>query len=126
MFYIIVYIYIVNYKDMRRINENDMSRIIKKVLREESNEKIDLGVDTCFRAAGMPVNTFCKNFQNLGPLVKMVCIEALGTKIMLSNAVKIGTLIACLGGLAAIGVNSELDKQDKVYKEYRKNHPEEY
>ena len=114
MFYIIVYIYIVNYKDMRRINENDMSRIIKKVLREESNEKIDLGVGACFKAAGMPVDSFCKNFQNLGPLDKMVCIEHVMAKIGISNAVKIGTLIACLGGLAAVETRKVINQYEKI------------
>ena len=108
---------------MRRINENDMSRIIKKVLREESNEKIDLGVGECFRAAGMPVDSFCKNFQNLGPLDKMVCIDHVMAKIMISNAVKIGTLIACLGGLAAVETRKVINQYEKIdlFKPYKSN-----
>ena len=101
---------------MRRINENDMSRIIKKVLREESNEATGTsdGVGTCFRAAGIPVDSFCKNFTKMGPLDKLVCIERLTANIVLSNAVQMGTLIACLGGLAAPAVNRKLDKYDKT------------
>jgi hypothetical protein len=97
MFYVIVYIYIVNYKDMRRINENDMSRIIKKVLREENNEENNGGVEVCFKVAGIPVHPLCKNFRNSGSLYQFGCIEAMAQTIMISNAFKIGNLIACLG-----------------------------
>jgi len=113
MFYVIVYIYIINYIDMRRINENDMSRIIKKVLREESNEENNGGVEACFKAAGIPVHEFCKNFMNLGPLDKLVCIQAMTATIGLSNAVKIGTLIACLGAKASMVVKKTYDREVK-------------
>ena len=61
MIYVIGYIYIVNYKDMRRINENDMSRIIKKVLRESPSQTDSFG--DCFKKAGIPTPNSCKTMM---------------------------------------------------------------
>ena len=95
---------------MRRINENDMSRIIKKVLREsesESNKKSDGGVEACFKVARLPMDGRCEphGYQYDGDeelaVISPGCIAILTTMMVTNpmNYTKIGTLLTCLGSL---------------------------
>ena len=109
-----MYIYIVNYKDMRRINENDMSRIIKKVLREESTLGVgpDVEINACFDAVGIPMPYQCQPSgyvtdeygDDMLAVMSPGCIAKI-TTMMATNPMimtKIGTLLACIGSLPFI------------------------
>ena len=97
MIYVIEYIYIVNYKDMRRINENDMSRIIKKVLRESPSQTDSFG--DCFKKAGIPTPNSCKTMmKDINLWMTPSCVKDIGMYMLNPyNLSKIGTLYACLG-----------------------------
>ena len=88
---------------MRRINENDMSRIIKKVLRE--SEKSD-GVGACFKVARIPAPEAC---QNMLGYIDPRCLAKLTTLMVTNptamNITKIGTLCVCIGALTAEEIN---------------------
>lgn len=107
-----MYIYIVNYKDMRRINENDMSRIIKKVLREESTLGVGPDIRACFDAVGIPMPYQCQPSgsvtdeygDDMLAVMSPGCIARI-TTMMATNPMimtKIGTLLACIGSLPFI------------------------
>lgn len=97
MIYVIEYIYIVNYKDMRRINENDMSRIIKKVLRESPSQTDSFG--DCFKKAGIPTPKSCKTMmKDINLWMTPSCVKDIGMYMLNPyNLSKLGILYACLG-----------------------------
>jgi len=103
---VVVYIYIVNYIDMRIINENDMSRIIKKVLHE--SEKSDGGVELCFKVARIPMPPQCKpqpyfSDNDMVSVINPLCVDNLIFRMVTNptstNITTIGKLCTCLGAL---------------------------
>jgi hypothetical protein len=95
-----VYIYIVNYKDMRtiRLNERDLARIVRRVLREENEvfdeEMGDGPFDECFKSAGITIPSACKAAD-----AQEMCLAAISRMITPKNLVKIGELLTCVGNV---------------------------
>ena len=92
-----VYIYIVNYKDMRtiRLNERDLARIVRRVLREENEvfdeEMGDGPFDECFKSAGITIPPVCKAADS-----KNMCLTAISKMITSENIMKMAELLKCI------------------------------
>jgi len=92
-----VYIYIVNYKDMRtiRLNERDLARIVRRVLREEDemfDEEMGGGpFDECFESVGMTTPMSCNTADNYKR-----CLEDIKKMITPENLTKIADLFICM------------------------------
>jgi hypothetical protein len=115
MIYVKVYIYIVNYIDMRRINENDISRIIKKVLRESPSQTDSFG--DCFKKAGIPTPKSCKTtMKDINLWMTPTCVKDIGVYMLNPyNLSKIGKLYACLGKEAMNSIQAmDMDSGDKI------------
>ena len=100
MFYKMVYIYIVNYKDMRtiRLNERDLARIVRRVIREEDNmfdeEMGDGPFDECFESVGMTAPMSCNAADN-----QKRCMEDIKKMITPDNLMKVGELFKCIANV---------------------------
>ena len=104
MFYKMVYIYIVNYKDMRtiRLNERDLARIVRRVIREEDEmfdeEMGDGPFDECFESVGMTVPPICRAADS-----QKMCLAAITKMITPENLMKMGELLTCIGNVGKSG-----------------------
>lgn len=82
---------------MRRINENDMSRIIKKVLSESPSQTDSFG--DCFNKAGIPTPKSCNTMmKDINIWMTPTCVKDIGMYMLNPyNLGKLGTLYTCLG-----------------------------
>jgi len=97
-----VYIYIINYIDMRttRLNERDLARIVRRVLREENemfDEKMGDGpFDKCFKSVGIPIPPACQAADG-----EDMCRAAISKMMTPENLMKmggkLGELLTCIG-----------------------------
>ena len=96
-----VYIYIVNYIDMRttRINERDLARIVRRVIREQDEmfdeEMGDGPFEECFESIGMSVPSICQAADS-----QKMCLAAITKMITPENLMKmggkLGELLTCI------------------------------
>ena len=99
-----VYIYIVNYKDMRttRLNERDLTRIVRRVLREQDEmfdeEMGDGPFDECFESVGIPIPPVCQAADS-----QDICRAAISKMMTPENLMKmggkLGELLTCIGNI---------------------------
>jgi len=81
-----------------RLNERDLARIVRRVLREEDemfDEEMGGGpFDKCFESVGMPVPTVCQaaDSQNM-------CLAAISKMMTPENLMKMGELLTCVGSV---------------------------
>ena len=95
-----VYIYIVNYIDMRttRLNERDLARIVRRVIREQDEmfdeEMGDGPFEECFESIGMSVPSICQAADS-----QKMCLAAITKMITPENLMKMGELLTCIGNV---------------------------
>jgi hypothetical protein len=95
-----MYIYIVNYKDMRtiRLNERDLARIVRRVIREEDDmfdeEMGDGPFDKCFESVGMGAPPSCNAADN-----QKRCMEDIKKMMTPENLMKMGELLTCIANV---------------------------
>ena len=83
-----------------RLNENDLARIVRRVLKEENN------FSGCFTGTKLTIPPSC-DIETTGGMVGTGlsigdnCISDLKNMITFDNLIEIGKILVCLGGLAS-------------------------
>ena len=108
-----------------RLNENDLARIVRKVLREEDASSMS---EVCFNNTTISIPSSCKtnaNFYNRD------CLSDIGAMMTMKNLTEVSKLLMCLAKGGTLPTDQDIKNvhDDKVrkamQKEFDKLSPEE-
>jgi hypothetical protein len=105
------YIYIVNYKDMRttRLNERDLTRIVRRVLREEEAMGGGTPKKDCFSNTTISIPSSCKvkpksdSIAGNGISIGKNCVSDLGSMITMQNLREVTKVLSCVSKIVGTG-----------------------
>ena len=79
-----------------RLNERDLAKIVRRVIREENEmfdeEMGDGPFDECFESVGMTVLPVCQSADS-----QKMCLAAISKMMTPENLMKMGELLTCIG-----------------------------